>query len=148
MKKLLVVDSDRIIRLLCARELTQEGCKVTTAAAGREALVHFREERPDLVILDIQTQGMDDLEAIGHIISHDPTVPMVFNSAYPNYKDSSFSRPADAYVSKSPDLTELKQRIKGLLISRSAWAPVTEWQLHPVESKSDVVTDNRKSETK
>jgi CheY-like chemotaxis protein len=131
MKKLLVVDHDKIFRQLCARELMLVGYKVATAATGREALRNFTEERPDLVVLDINAQEMEDLEAIGGMANLDRSVPMVCSSAYPNSQNL-LARAADVYVEKSPDLTGLKQYIENLLKSRSNWARLTECQLPPI----------------
>jgi DNA-binding response OmpR family regulator len=52
---------------------------------------------------------------MGHILSKDKSIPIIINTAYSNYKDNFMSWAADAYIVKSSDLTELKNKIKELL---------------------------------
>ncbi len=58
---------------------------------------------------------MDGLEAMGIILSKHKGIPIIINTAYGNYKDNFMSWLADAYIIKSSDLTELKNKIKELL---------------------------------
>ena len=115
MTKILVVDDERNIRLLYERELQQEGYEVALAEDARAALTSFREDRPDLVVLDIRMPGMDGIEALGTLLAEDRGVPVILNSAYSSYKDNFLSWSADAYVVKSSDLGELKRTIRSLL---------------------------------
>jgi class 3 adenylate cyclase len=65
---LLVVDDNRVNRLLLGRALEQFGHTVTFAENGREALDTLRQRRVDLVLLDIEMPEMDGyqvLEALG-----------------------------------------------------------------------------------
>lgn len=116
-KKILVVDDEGNILKLYGRELRDEGYEVMTAYNARDGLRIFKEERPDLVILDIRLPGMDGLEAMSHMLHMDRTVPVVLNSAYSCYKDSFLCWAADAYVDKSSDLHELKRTVRELLTS-------------------------------
>lgn len=115
MKKLLVVDDEKHLRLLYKTEFEAEGYQVDTAADAREALGMFEHERYDLVILDIRMPGMDGLEALGKFLGRDNKLPVIINSAYDSYKDNFMSWSADSYVIKSSDLTELKQKVKEAL---------------------------------
>jgi len=118
--RILVVDDERSLLKLYQKELQEEGHEVRTAVNAQEAIEYFRGERPDLVVLDIRLPGMDGLEAIGHFMSIDRGVPVVFNTAYPSFRDNFLSWIADAYVDKSSDLGELKRTIKNLLSARVA----------------------------
>lgn len=118
--RILVVDDERSLLKLYQKELQEEGHEVRTAVNAQEAIEYFRRERPDLVVLDIRLPGMDGLEAIGHFMSIDRGVPVVFNTAYPSFRDNFLSWIADAYVDKSSDLGELKRTIKNLLSARVA----------------------------
>ncbi len=55
--RILVVDDEPDITALVAYHLAKEGYRVTTAASGRDALRAAREERPDLVVLDLMLPG-------------------------------------------------------------------------------------------
>ena len=69
----------------------------------------------DLVILDIRMPGMDGLEALPRILGIKEGLPVIMNTAYTQYQDSFMSWAADAYVVKSSDLTELKEKVKELV---------------------------------
>ena len=115
MKTVLVADDEVSIRRLYQRELKREGYNVVFANNGQEAIQRARESIPDLVIMDIRMPGMDGLEAMGRILEENNQVPVVINTAYSAYKDSFLSWCADAYVTKSSDLTELKETVRNIL---------------------------------
>jgi DNA-binding response OmpR family regulator len=118
-KNILVVDDDRNMRLLYERELGSEEYRVIGAANARQALECYRNENPDLVVLDLHMPGgMDGLELLGRILSIDRRVPIVLVSSYSYYRDNYLSWAADAYVLKSSDLSELKNTVQQLLDSR------------------------------
>ena len=62
--KLLVVDDNRVNRLLLGRSLEQLGHTVTFAENGREALESLRKQRVDLVLLDIEMPEMDGYQVL------------------------------------------------------------------------------------
>ena len=115
MKTILVVDDDEAIRTLLQEELEDEGYKVLIATNARDALKMVAAEPLDLVVLDIRMPGMDGLEALPRILGLKEGLPVILNSAYTHYQESFMSWAADAYVVKSSDLTELKQKIKELV---------------------------------
>ncbi len=115
MKTILVVDDDEAIRTLLQEELEDEGYKVLIATNARDALKMVAAEPLDLVILDIRMPGMDGLEALPRILGIKEGLPVIMNTAYSQYQDSFMSWAADAYVVKSSDLTELKEKIKELV---------------------------------
>ena len=115
MKRILVVDDDEAIRTLLKEELADEGYEVITASNARDALKMVEKEPLDLVILDIRMPGMDGLEALPRILGLKEGLPVILNTAYTQYKESFMSWAADAYIVKSADLTELKEKIKELI---------------------------------
>ena len=115
MKTILVVDDDEAIRSLLQEELEEEGYKVLIATNARDALKMVAAEPLDLVILDIRMPGMDGLEALPRILGIKEGLPVIMNTAYSQYQDSFMSWAADAYVVKSSDLTELKEKVKELI---------------------------------
>ncbi len=112
MKRILIVDDERHLRLLYKTEFEVEGYEVDTASDAKEALDKFEKEHFDLVILDIRMPGMDGIEALGKFLGRDNKLPVIINSAYDSYKDNFMSWAADSYVIKSSDLSELKQKVK------------------------------------
>jgi CheY-like chemotaxis protein len=115
MKTILVADDEEAIRTLLEEELQEEGYRVITVSNARDALKMVETEKLDLVILDIRMPGMDGLEALPRILGMKEGLPVILNTAYSQYQDSFMSWAADAYVVKSSDLTELKQKIKELI---------------------------------
>ena len=120
MKTVLVADDEVSIRKLYQRELKLEGYNVVFASNAQEAVQKAREDAPDLVIMDIRMPGMDGIEAMGRILEENNEIPVVINTAYSSYKDSFMSWCADAYVTKSSDLTELKETVKRILSGEHA----------------------------
>ena len=114
-KTVLVADDELSIRKLYQRELRREGYNVLFASNAQEAIQMAREASPDLVIMDIRMPGMDGIEAMGRILEEKNEIPVVINTAYSSYKNSFMSWCADAYVTKSSDLTELKDTIRNIL---------------------------------
>lgn len=114
-KRVLIVEDDPNQRLLYQEELSEEGYEVLIAGDGREGLTVARENKPDLVILDINMPVMDGLDALNQLLETNPGTPTIINTAYPGYQDSFSAWSADAYVVKSSDLKELKATVKRLL---------------------------------
>jgi len=114
-KKLLIADDESNIRLLYKMEFEKEGYEVELAKNGLECLEKVDEFKPDLVILDIRMPGIDGLETLNQILGKNNLIPVIINSAYSSYKDNFMSWWADAYVVKSGDLTELKEKVKELI---------------------------------
>ncbi len=115
MKKILVVEDEEGLRLLYEEELAAEGYDVITARNGKEAIQKLEVEKPDLIILDIVMPVMDGMEALGRIVGKDRKIPIILNSSYSGYREDFLSWVADAYVTKSSDLEELKAKVKELL---------------------------------
>jgi CheY-like chemotaxis protein len=126
MKTVLVADDEQGICKLYQRELQEEGYDVVLASNGMEAIEKAKTSSPDLVIMDIRMPGMDGIEAMGRILEENNELPIVINTAYSSYKESFLSWSADAYLTKSADLTELKETIHSLLEERRAKEVVTE----------------------
>ncbi|MDI7259872.1 MAG: response regulator [Thermodesulfobacteriota bacterium] len=114
-KKILIVEDEEGLRLLYKEELEGEGYEVLTARNGKEAIQQLEEGKPDLIILDIVMPVMDGIEALGRIVEKDRKIPIILNTSYPGYRKDFMSWVADAYVTKSIDLEELKGKIKQLL---------------------------------
>jgi DNA-binding response OmpR family regulator len=118
-KKILLVDDDDGLRDLYREELEDEGYEVLTAKNGKEALQKLEKEKPDLIVLDIVMPKMDGMEALGRMIGKAKTIPVILHTSHPGYQEDFMSWAADAYLLKSTDLTELKEKIRELLEQRS-----------------------------
>ena len=114
-KKILVVEDEESLRLFYEEELMAEGYEVLTAGNGREAIQQLETGKPDLILLDIVMPVMDGMEALGRIVGKERKIPIILNTSYSGYQQDFMSWAADAYVTKSDDLTELKKKIRELL---------------------------------
>jgi DNA-binding response OmpR family regulator len=116
MKKILIVDDEEEIRSLYQSELEIEGYHAYSVASGDEAVEFIdKNSNLDLVILDIKMNEMDGLEVLENIRTRANKVPVILNSAYSTYKSNFTSWLADAYLVKSSDLSELKDKVRELL---------------------------------
>ncbi|HSR19989.1 MAG TPA: response regulator, partial [Anaerolineales bacterium] len=80
---LLVVDDNRVNRLLLMRGLEQEGHTTTPAENGRQALELMRAQPFDLVLLDIEMPELDGFGVLGEVLQ-DPQlreIPVIVTSA-------------------------------------------------------------------
>src|SRR5438477_7691407 len=112
---ILVVEDNENLRELYEQELTEEGYTVLLAASGDEALQLLSGRRPDLIVMDIAMPGKDGIQTMHEILALHRVVPIILNTAFPQYRDHYESWPANAYLVKSGDLTELKAKIQEML---------------------------------
>lgn len=118
MATVLVVDDDEHQRLLYQEEFELEGYDVLLASSGPEAVATVADRDVDVVVLDIAMPGMDGVETLSKILDLDRQLPVILNTAYSSYKDDFMTWAADAYVTKSSDLSTLKEHVKEALQQR------------------------------
>ena len=118
MNKVLIVDDEPHLRLLYETELRRAGYDTMTASNAMQGLEFVETMKPDLVILDIRMAGMDGIEALQRILERDNSIPVVLNTAFSSYRDNYLTWAADAYVTKSSDVTELVSTVTDLLDSK------------------------------
>jgi CheY-like chemotaxis protein len=114
-KKVLVADDEPSIRRLYELELRREGYDVLMAASGFETLRLVKDEKPDIVVLDIRMAGMDGIQTMDRILEENNEIPIILCTAYSKHRESFMSWAADAYLIKSSDLSELKTAIRTLI---------------------------------
>ncbi len=119
MTTILIVEDYKNQRLLYEQELRLEGYEILTAADGKEALEKVQEQLPDIIIMDINIPKMDGIEAMGRILNKHKDIPIIIHTAYSSYKDNFMSWAAGAFIVKSSDLTELKNKIKEVITNKS-----------------------------
>jgi len=115
MKTLLIVDDEESIRILYQVEFEDDGYRVLLAEGGEQALKIFWDDKPDLVILDIQMSGMNGLETLRQMKTIDAAVPVILCTAYPNYMEDISCWASEEYIIKSGDLTGLKTVVRKYL---------------------------------
>jgi DNA-binding response OmpR family regulator len=89
MPRVLVIDDEAPIRLLCRVNLEAAGIDVTEAEDGQVGLEAAREERPDVILLDVMMPGMDGWQVFEELVQDERTseIPIVFLTARAELRD-------------------------------------------------------------
>ena len=114
-EKILCVDDDFSLLCLSQEEFSEGGYEVILARDGKEALSKFKEEKPQLVVLDIRMRGMDGIETLNALLDIDPQAQVILNAGYPQCKENFRTWAAAAYALQSSDMGELKEKISEVL---------------------------------
>jgi CheY-like chemotaxis protein len=78
----LVIDDDPDVREFIVASLDEQGYRVREASDGRKGLKAFKDERPDLVILDFVMPGLSGAEVARRMLREAPDQPILFVSGY------------------------------------------------------------------
>lgn len=118
-RKVLVVDDEPDVLLLCRVNLEFEGYEVLDAADGEEAMRRMREERPDVVLLDVMMPHMDGWQVLEAIKADERLreTPVVMLTAKVQDQDQirGWSRGAADYVTKPFSPLALSQVLQDVL---------------------------------
>lgn len=122
-EKILVVDDERNIVELLKYNLEKEGYEVISAYDGFEAVNLAKQDRPDLIILDIMLPGQGGLE-VCRILRKETKIPIIMATAKGEEIDKilGLELGADDYVTKPFSPRELVARVKAVLRRTSSKA--------------------------
>jgi two-component system, OmpR family, alkaline phosphatase synthesis response regulator PhoP len=117
--RVLVVDDDAPIRLLCRVNLEAEGMEVLEAVDGADGLELARTERPDVVLLDVMLPKLDGWR-VAEALLEDPRtgeIPIVFLTARAELRDQARGLEIGGidYITKPFNPVELADLIRSLL---------------------------------
>src|SRR5918911_3289010 len=119
MTRVLVIDDEAPIRLLCRVNLEAEGMQVLEASDGDSGLATALDERPDVILLDVMMPGRNGWEVAEELLADDRTnsIPIVFLTARAEVRDR--ARGIDLggvdYVTKPFNPVELAPLVRDLL---------------------------------
>ena len=130
---LLLVEDDPSMRSTLERALSRRGARVTSCGDGAQALRIWREQPPDVVVLDLSLPGMDGLQVLEHARGAQLATPVLILTARGTVGDRviGLNSGADDYLPKPFDLDELEARLRALVRRKpdaaadGSWAPVT-----------------------
>lgn len=116
MPAILIVEDEPVLLETLEYNLKREGYQVLTATDGWTAVETFRQESPDLVILDVMLPDIDGFE-VCRILRRESTVPILMLTARTDEVDKvvGLEVGADDYVTKPFSMRELLARVKALL---------------------------------
>ena len=114
MKKILVVDDEHDICDFVQSFFRERGYAVVTASSGEDALVAIKNEKPDLVLLDIKMKGMDGIAALKHIKDMDKNIKVVMVTAMEEQErmDEACRLGACEYITKPLVLDNLENAVE------------------------------------
>ncbi len=119
MTRVLVIDDEAPIRLLCRVNLEAEGMAVLEAPDGASGLDVARSERPDLVLLDVMMPVLDGWHVAEQLLADErtSTIPIIFLSARAEFRDRvrGLDIGSVGYVTKPFDPLELAPLVRDLL---------------------------------
>ncbi len=117
MAKIMLVDDEHDIRLLVRKMLEKGGYEVSEASTGEECLDRVKDEKPDLILLDVMMAPLDGWEVSKRIKEDEETmgIPIVIftvrTSDDSKVKSLQYAK-ADVHVDKPFDSEELLAIIK------------------------------------
>jgi DNA-binding response OmpR family regulator len=117
--RVLVIDDEAAIRLLCRVNLEAERMQVDEAADGNAGLEQARSVKPDVILLDVMMPGLDGWQVAEELVSDERTkdIPIVFLTARADFRDRERGLEAGgiAYLTKPFNPVELAALIEDLL---------------------------------
>lgn len=117
-EKLLLVEDHRANRELMRLLLEQRGFEVVTAEDGHQAIALCRENKPDLVLMDMNLPGISGWEATRTIKTEvSATLPIIALTAHvlPEERERAIAVGCDDFEVKPVDLEALTAKIKALI---------------------------------
>jgi two-component system alkaline phosphatase synthesis response regulator PhoP len=117
--KVLVIDDEAPIRLLCRVNLEAENMDVIEAADGPSGVEKARDESPDVILLDVMMPGLDGWRVAEQLLDDERTVsiPIIFLTARAEFRDR--ARGLDIggvdYITKPFNPLELAPLVQSLL---------------------------------
>jgi len=119
MTRVLVIDDEAPIRLLCRVNLEAEGMEVLEASDGPTGLEKARNDEPDVILLDVMMPGLDGWQVAEELIEGERTgtIPIIFLTARAEARDR--ARGLDLggidYVTKPFNPVELAPLVRELI---------------------------------
>jgi len=120
MKKILVVEDARYMSETIAMMLEESYEIVGVAVNGREAISKYKEQRPDLVTMDLVMDEMDGIQAIREIkgYDHDALILVISALGSPEQMEEAMEAGADEYLWKPFTVKIIQEVVEKLLSTR------------------------------
>jgi two-component system chemotaxis response regulator CheY len=115
--RILVADDAAFVRQWCRATLTRRGHEVIEAGDGADAVRLFRDQRPDVILLDILMPGSDGLSTLREIRAIDPDarVAMLTTEGHEDVEEEARQAGARAFVVKPGTADRLLEAVAAAL---------------------------------
>ena len=116
-ERILIVEDEESIARVLQLELEFEKYETGIAHTGTDGLILFREQEWDLVLLDLMLPGLNGLDVLRRIRSHDADTPVLLLTAKNDVEDKvkGLDLGANDYITKPFEIEELLARIRTAL---------------------------------
>ncbi len=144
--KILVVEDEMIIGAKISMQLTTLGYEVTgILPRGEDAIVHVQENKPDIILLDINLKGkLDGIETAAQIQLHHniPIIYLTANADEATFNRAKTTRPA-AFISKPFKQLDLQRAIELTIINMETNVQRPEPSAQKTETETSFVLSDR-----
>ena len=119
--KILVVEDDEMVLALFSHILTEGGFEVFSTADGPRGVELYKEQRPEVVLLDLALPTMNGLEVLRTIREFDPTARVIVVTGYGSEESSevAFRYGASDFIEKPFEPATLLNRIQSVSAKNS-----------------------------
>lgn len=131
-QRILIIEDEENIARVLQLELEFEGYETDTAYTGPDGLIKYREDRWDLVLLDLMLPGLNGLDVLRRIRATEGATPVILLTAKDDVEDkvAGLDLGANDYVTKPFEIDELLARIRTALRFSTTATPIKDENLH------------------
>lgn len=115
--RILIVDDDQAVSTMLYKVIKSNGIDADTVSSGEQALERLKEESYDLILLDVNMQGMDGFQVVQTIRQRGLKTPIIIVSGRKEDYDTLYGLDigADDYVTKPFNPITLGAKVKALI---------------------------------
>ncbi len=138
--KILYVEDEPFLGKIVKESLESRDYEVTMITDGKQVMINFAQEKPDICVLDIMLPTRDGYSIAKNIRQVDPSIPIIFVTAKTQTEDliKGFESGGNDYLKKPFSMEELIVRVNNLLqLTRKSTPPNQEtivigsFEFHP-----------------
>lgn len=136
MAKILIIEDEAILAKSIVRSLSRAGHDCETAATAHTGLEAAREQRPDLILLDMRLGPVDGLDILKEVHDLDPDIAVIIITAYGSIETAVRAMKLGAcdYIQKPLDLEQLKLIVERALEARQLRQRLSYYQRRDMEA--------------
>src|SRR5512135_914731 len=117
MSKILIIDDDEVLLTLLQNLLKDEGYAILATADGPRGIALYKEQHPDLVLLDLGLPSLNGLEVLREIHALDNEARIIIVTGYGSAETVEVASRSGAsdFINKPFDPRKLVERVKALI---------------------------------